>query len=431
MTCAAISSDHAKVVRAGLATTVILTFAMGLIDAFWFWAAVRFVAGAVSAWTFVFASQWGLRRLGELGAHQWSGVIYTGPGVGIVVTGLLGAAAGPLGAAAAWIGFAALSAVAGAVRLADIRQRPVREALRRAEGQRSRRARTALTAAPPDKHRAQALWLAVLYGLPGFGYIITGDFPARDRPRRAAGLALARSLLARFRRGADPGRADRVATTACLGQPRAARRLLPAAGRRDRRSASLFPTTAGFALGSLMIGLPFTAITLFAMREARRLRGERAAGPDGLRDGRVQRRTDRRAARRGTGRRAHRLVFDRAVARGGGARRGQRGARSGLPRGTGSDSRRWRTRRTRTPPRKTKKPGSVATDQAFFLIAASMRVRRAAQHGNVGGDASKLLLHPALDARERRRQVRRIGAARLRHVGPAAAACRPPAARRS
>jgi predicted MFS family arabinose efflux permease len=38
------------------------------------------------------------------------------------------------------------------------------------------------------------------------------------------------------------------------------------------------PTLAGLALGSVLIGLPFTAITLFAMREARRLHGARAAG---------------------------------------------------------------------------------------------------------------------------------------------------------
>lgn len=40
----------------------------------------------------------------------------------------------------------------------------------------------------------------------------------------------------------------------------------------------VFPNVAGFALGSILIGFPFTAITLFAMREARRLKGERAAG---------------------------------------------------------------------------------------------------------------------------------------------------------
>ena len=39
-----------------------------------------------------------------------------------------------------------------------------------------------------------------------------------------------------------------------------------------------WPTIGGFALGSLLLGLPFTAITLFAMRDARRLRGNAAAG---------------------------------------------------------------------------------------------------------------------------------------------------------
>ena len=34
----------------------------------------------------------------------------------------------------------------------------------------------------------------------------------------------------------------------------------------------------GFAVGSLLLGMPFTAITLFAVREARRLRGNAAAG---------------------------------------------------------------------------------------------------------------------------------------------------------
>ena len=40
----------------------------------------------------------------------------------------------------------------------------------------------------------------------------------------------------------------------------------------------VFPSALGFGIGSVLLGLPFTAITLFAMREARRLRGEAAAG---------------------------------------------------------------------------------------------------------------------------------------------------------
>jgi MFS family permease len=42
------------------------------------------------------------------------------------------------------------------------------------------------------------------------------------------------------------------------------------------------PTLAGFALGSLLLGLPFTAITFFAMQEVRRVRPASAASYMGL-----------------------------------------------------------------------------------------------------------------------------------------------------
>ncbi len=42
------------------------------------------------------------------------------------------------------------------------------------------------------------------------------------------------------------------------------------------------PTLAGFALGSLLLGLPFTAITFFAMQEVRRVRPLQATSFMGL-----------------------------------------------------------------------------------------------------------------------------------------------------
>jgi len=42
------------------------------------------------------------------------------------------------------------------------------------------------------------------------------------------------------------------------------------------------PSVFGFAFGSILLGLPFTAITLFAMRDARRLRGDQARSLMGL-----------------------------------------------------------------------------------------------------------------------------------------------------
>lgn len=308
ITCAVLRVDHARVVRAGLAITVVLTVVMGVTDAFWVWALVRLVGGAISAWTFVFASQWGLRRLAELDAHRWSGVIYTGPGVGIVGTGLLVSAAGGLGAKVGWIGFGLISAVLAALvwHVFEAAPRRVDPPASPATGnvQGAARAKAGATAhdqsghaqasghtAPsvhscaathharpaPTTHRADAIWLVVLYGVPGFGYIITATF------------------LPVIARAALPGSAWPDLFWPMFGVALMAGALLGArlplhwdnrtllAGAYVLQAAGIaagivWPTAAGFSIGSVLIGLPFTAITLFAMREARRLHGEHAAG---------------------------------------------------------------------------------------------------------------------------------------------------------
>ncbi|CAE6707621.1 hypothetical protein R69888_00973 [Paraburkholderia haematera] len=284
--CAALRVEPARMVRLGLVATVLLTLAMGVTSQFWVWAVVRFVAGAVSAWTFVFASQWGLRRLAELGAHGWSGVIYTGPGVGIVGTGLLVSAAGGFGATAGWIGFGLVAAVL------SIMIWPVfgtvtpitSEGAPHATGgttaaTRATQSSTAGQRAPtrPAAHRADAFWLVLLYGVPGFGYIITATFlpviarhalpgsswPDLFWPMFGAALIVGALFAARLPVHWD----NRTLLAGCY--------VLQAGG---IALGIVWPTAGGFSLGSILIGLPFTAITLFAMREARRLRGDHAAG---------------------------------------------------------------------------------------------------------------------------------------------------------
>lgn len=288
LTCAALRVEPARMVRMGLVGTVLLTLAMGVTSQFWLWAVVRFVAGAISAWTFVFASQWGLRRLAELGAHGWGGVIYTGPGVGIVGTGLLVSAAGGYGATAGWIGFGLIAAVL------SITVWPVFGAVTghhsAAEGAAAATGSTtaATRAAPgsaigqhvPSSHprnRADAFWLVLLYGVPGFGYIITATFlpviarhalpgspwPDLFWPMFGAALIVGALLAARLPVHWD----NRTLLAGCY--------VLQAGG---IALGIVWPTAGGFSLGSILIGLPFTAITLFAMREARRLHGDNAAG---------------------------------------------------------------------------------------------------------------------------------------------------------
>ncbi|WP_423759758.1 YbfB/YjiJ family MFS transporter [Burkholderia sp. NLJ2] len=275
VSCAALRVAPARMVRFGLAATVLLTAAMGAGHLLPLWLAVRFVAGVISAWTFVFVSQWGLRRLSELHAPEWSGVIYAGPGAGIVLTGLIGSALAGHRAALGWFGFAALSAV---LSVAIWRAFAVTPAVGQPP---SRAAPPAAAVAAPDtsrRHRADAAWLVVLYGMPGFGYIITATFlPVIARAALPAGSPWPDLFWPMF------GAALIVGALAAARLPgHWDNRLLLALGCATQAlgiaAGIVWPSAAGFSLGCVLLGLPFTAITLFAMREARRLHGERAAG---------------------------------------------------------------------------------------------------------------------------------------------------------
>lgn len=118
--------------------------------------------------------------------------------------------------------------------------------------------------------------LAGAYGLAGIGYIITATFlPVIARqalpgshwldlfwPLFGAGVMVGAIGASRLPSGGDL----RLRLAACYA--------MQAAG----VCASLVsPTLAGFAIGSLLLGLPFTAITFFGMQEVRRIRPQQAA----------------------------------------------------------------------------------------------------------------------------------------------------------
>ncbi len=125
--------------------------------------------------------------------------------------------------------------------------------------------------------RSDAIWLVALYGLAGFGYIITATFlpviarqalPGSSWPDffwPLFGLAIIPGALIGAR---APTHWDNRLLLAVAYSLQALGVVLSVA----------WPTIGGFALGSLLLGMPFTAITLFAMRDARRLRGNAAAG---------------------------------------------------------------------------------------------------------------------------------------------------------
>jgi predicted MFS family arabinose efflux permease len=123
--------------------------------------------------------------------------------------------------------------------------------------------------------------LTLAYGLAGFGYIITATFlPVIARsalpgshwldlfwPLFGAGVMLGAWLATRIRQVRD----FRFLLLMAY--------LIQALG----ILLSLWsPGLAGFAIGSLLLGIPFTAITFFAMQEVRRLKPDSAASFIGL-----------------------------------------------------------------------------------------------------------------------------------------------------
>jgi predicted MFS family arabinose efflux permease len=263
--CARWPREPASTVRGGLVATVLLTLAMGahlgsglapaaLLP---FWMALRAAAGVASAVVFVFVSGWCLQRLAALGRTDLAGIIYCGPGLGIVATGLAagGMAAHGWPAAGGWLSFGVLAALLVALLWSTVRGGSA--APKRAAGRR--------------RLSFEAHWAAAAYGLAGFGYIITATFLPVMARAALPGSAWPDFFWPIF--GAAVAVGAFVATR--VGVARDNRVMLSWAFAMQAAGVLLgvvWPTVVGFALSSLLAGLPFTAITLFAMREARRLR---------------------------------------------------------------------------------------------------------------------------------------------------------------
>lgn len=283
--CMVIRSQPSRMIRLGLGMTVVLTLAMGIsmavplsATAAWsvrsLWVMFRLASGVASAWVFVFASSWCLLRLAQLQAPRLGGIIYCGPGIGIFITGLLAGGVTMVGwhASTGWMLFGLLAWILSAVIWHTFESIPAEIDPRLAKS-------TAMPGsthgAPVDPtqdsaHQLESGLLTFAYALAGFGYIITATFlpviarialpdsgwPDLFWPLFGICVALGAWLAVFIPVSID----QRRLLGACY--------FIQAAG---VLVSVVWPSVGGFALGSVMLGLPFTAITLFAMREARRL----------------------------------------------------------------------------------------------------------------------------------------------------------------
>ncbi len=273
------SLRYSTLVRAGLVATALVTAGMAIpLPATW--PSLRAAAGVASAVMIVFTSSWCLARLAKLGAPSLGGVIFAGPGVGIVLSGLLGMAMVARGwpSGSAWLVFGVLAAVLGASVWGVFRGGEERLSGWRAESPDHGHGRPG---GAPDDGRAERCLLALAYGLAGFGCIVTATFLPVIAREALPGAAVVDLFWPIFGVGVVIGAL--LSMRIPVGIDR--RHVLGAAYGIQALGivASLLrPTVAGFAIGSLLVGTPFTVITLFALQEARRLRPSAVASYMGL-----------------------------------------------------------------------------------------------------------------------------------------------------
>src|SRR5450830_1439746 len=260
-----------RTIRAGLIATILLTLGMGLLHAPAIWLLLRLLSGIASALVFVYSSGWCLQRLAQLQLPALGGIIYCGPGIGIMLTGL---SSSGWHADAGWIAFGLLAAVLTAAVWSTF------------SGNLDLRAgnttQTGTESAEPAAIRQEVRWQVLAYGMAGFGYIITATFlPVIARQALPPGSAWPDFFWPLFGLCVALGALGATRIPVHVDQ-----RLLLAISYVMQATgvlgSAIFPNEIGFALGSILLGLPFTAITLFAMREARRLRSDHAAGLMGL-----------------------------------------------------------------------------------------------------------------------------------------------------
>ena len=253
--------DSASLVRFALVATALLTLAMA-IDSPPLWSLLRFLSGVISGVAFVYTSGWCLARLAELGEMHLSGIIYVGPGIGITLSGLAALALSSAGGSST-LGWAVFGIVAFALAAAIWPFfTPVRRVVQAA---------SAPTEAISECWTFQDALLTLAYGLAGFGYIVTATFlPVIAREALpgsgwvdlfwpVVGVFVAvGALVTRF----VPMTIDRRILLAMLYVMQGLGVLFPL----------VLPNIVGFVIGSVLLGLPFTTITLFGMQEARRLK---------------------------------------------------------------------------------------------------------------------------------------------------------------
>ena len=258
--CTVVVLPQRLALRWGLVAITLSTAGMGLAQGMVPWLVWRLIAGVAAAILVVHGIAWSMRHLQSSGNPLLEAWVFTGTGVGIVVSGVVVAGTQPWGvsSAASWIGFGLVCAVATV-----LVWRTLDSPYPTATAQHNNTAMTAKPLGPT--------WtLIAAYGLIGFGYVIPATFLPVIAGERLHLPALREWFWPLY------GAATIVLT---LLLPRILQRI-------DNRSALagtcvsmiasialilVWPSILGLALATVLIGSVLMPIVMVVMREARLL----------------------------------------------------------------------------------------------------------------------------------------------------------------
>ncbi len=258
--------SYSSLVRFGLISTIVLTLSMSFkLPHLWPW--LRFFAGISSALVFLFVSSWCMTRLAEQNLSRLSSAMFAGPGLGIMLSGIFATAMvqADWSSSSAWMLFGILALVLSAFvwKLLDghdLRLAPLGESIS-----------ASVSADSNIDAPGETPLLIAVYGLAGFGYIITATFLPVIARTALPGSPWLDLFWPIFGVGIILGAliSTRVSIQRDLRYLLALCYLLQGV---SVVATVIVPTLGGFATSSFLLGIPFTAITYFAMQEARRLR---------------------------------------------------------------------------------------------------------------------------------------------------------------
>lgn len=246
---------HARYLKSGLLATALVTLLSGFTADFTLQCLFRFIAGIGGAWALILVTSWTQMVLAAEGAPRMSAAVFTGPGIGITLTGVLAwlMAQFHLHDATAWCVYGVV-ALAGALLVWR-----------------------ALPAALPARQQTQAATLSpalkrllIAYTLAGFGYILPATFLSQ----------MAHSLFASGQRAAlfwplfgVAAIAGVLLVIACA--PRINTRISLALVMMMQgfgvAAVVMLPGAGGLLLATVVIGLAFLSIMQLSMRLAREL----------------------------------------------------------------------------------------------------------------------------------------------------------------